>query len=102
MLLSNHREIKTMQLIGAKDGFIKKPYLTSILSMTYMAFILNFIIIVMLFGWIYLIWPELLSFVNWIYVLIALLLVLVFSVVISRISTVNILNKLLRDSFKGN
>ncbi len=96
LIFTNHKEIKIMQLVGARDSFIKKPYIASIMQIIYKSAIWHVIIIVVLLLILFYFLPSLMSFFNPVLMIISVLIVTAMSFLISNISSKKILNGLLK------
>lgn len=94
-LYADRFEIKTMEIIGARDGFIRQPYLKLAGSIAIKAFIISAVLLIGL----------LLLLINgvdgagyilkWYYIMLVLIILFGFSMLITVISTVSIVNKYL-------
>jgi len=89
-------EIKTMELIGAKWGFIKMPYIKTGVLVGFRAFIIAAISIMGLLILVNIYFPNIWEVVNFFYILIALAVILVLGIVIPAITTNSAANRYLR------
>ena len=89
-------EIKTMELIGAKWGFIKMPYIKTGVLIGFKAFIIAAISIMGLLILVNIYFPLIWEVVNFFYILIALGVILVLAIVIPALSTNEAANKYLK------
>lgn len=97
MLTTNHKEIKTMQLVGAKSSFIKKPYRKSIMRMMMKSIILTMIVILLLVIIAGLYIPSFYTYFNIVYLGISILIVVIWSFFITRFWSNRILDNLLKN-----
>lgn len=94
-LYADRWEIKTMEIIGARDSFIRQPYIKIAGGIALKSF---FLATIFLLGFIaYLIYAHqgLYGIVNWFYVGLSLLFIFIVSIIITIASTVRIVNKYL-------
>lgn len=89
-------EIKTMELIGAKWGFIKMPYIKTSVLVGFRAFIIAAISIMGLLILVNLYFDQVWEIVNFYYILIALAVIAVLSLTIPAITTNAAANKYLK------
>jgi len=80
-------EIKTMELIGAKWGFIKMPYIKKGVLVGFRAFIIAAISIMGLLILINIYFPDIWEVVNFFYILISLGVIFILAIVIPAITT---------------
>ncbi len=80
-------EIKTMELIGAKWGFIKMPYIKKGVLVGFRAFIIAAISIMGLLILVNIYFPNIWEVVNFFYILISLGVIFVLAIVIPAITT---------------
>ncbi|MEE9440135.1 MAG: FtsX-like permease family protein [Saprospiraceae bacterium] len=91
-------EIKTMELIGAKWGFIKMPYIKTGVLVGFNAFILATVLIFVILGLIYLYVSQVWEIINMIYILIAIISIFLLSIIIPAITTNSAANKYLKQN----
>lgn len=99
-LYNDLREIKTMQMVGAENFFIKKPYLRNAFFMTTKASVFVLVLIALLYLWVQFsdnIFKEVLGEV---YILLSLIISFIIGFVIIIFSTNGILNRFLRNEIK--
>jgi len=89
-------EIKTMELIGAKWGFIKMPYIKTGVMVGFRAFIIASLFLMGLLILVNIYFPNVWEVVDFIYILIALAVIFVISIVIPAITTNMAANKYLK------
>lgn len=89
-------EIKTMELIGAKWGFIKMPYIKTGVQVGFRAFILASIFLLGLLILINIYFSQIWDVINFYYILISLAVILVISIIIPAITTNTAANKYLK------
>ena len=94
-LYADRFEIKTMEIIGARDGFIRQPYLKLAGKVALRSFIIATVMIsiVVITAWMYLDGAK--DVINWFYVLVTFVLLFVFSVLVNIVATIRIVNKYL-------
>lgn len=80
-------EIKTMELIGAKWGFIKMPYIKTGVMVGFRAFIIAAISIMGLLILVNIYFPNIWEVVNFFYILISLGVIFVLAIIIPAITT---------------
>ncbi len=80
-------EIKTMELIGAKWGFIKMPYIKTGVLVGFRAFIIAAISLMGLLILVNIYFPNIWEVVNFFYILISLAVIFVLAIVIPAITT---------------
>lgn len=97
-MYADRHEIKTMQLIGAKWNFIKMPYIKSSILIGVNGFIIACVLIGVMLVLSNLYVMEIWNILNFIYVLIALLAVLLISIIIPAIVTNQAANRFLNQS----
>jgi cell division transport system permease protein len=94
-LYADRFEIKTMEIIGARDGFIRQPYLKLAGEVAIKSFLIAAIIsLLLLFGARYY-FEGVNDVLRWFYVLITFGIVFAFSMIINIGATVSIVNKYL-------
>lgn len=89
-------EVKTMELIGAKWGFIKMPYIKTSVLVGFRAFIIAAISIMGLLIMVNLYFDQVWEIVNFYYILIALAVIAILSLAIPAITTNAAANKYLK------
>jgi cell division transport system permease protein len=89
-------EIKTMELIGAKWGFIKMPYIKTGVMVGFRAFIIAAISIMGLLILLNIYFPTIWEVVNFFYILTALGVIFVLAIIIPAITTNEAANKYLK------
>ncbi|MFT6335084.1 MAG: cell division transport system permease protein [Saprospiraceae bacterium] len=89
-------EIKTMELIGAKWGFIKMPYIKTGVLVGFRAFIIAAISIMGLLILVNIYFPNIWEVVNFFYILISLGVIFVLAIVIPAITTNSAADKYLK------
>ncbi len=89
-------EIKTMELIGAKWGFIKMPYIKTGVMVGFRAFIIAAISIMGLLILLNIYFPTIWEVVNFFYILTALGVILALAIIIPAITTNEAANKYLK------
>lgn len=97
-LMTDHDKIKTMRLVGAKDKFIQGPYLSKMIKVGLIAGLIALglmLILLVLFG---VISDELSEFLRIEYIIVSGAIALVFSMVISWLSTKAVMHKYLQIS----
>ncbi len=91
-------EIKTMELIGAKWGFIKMPYIKTGVLVGFRAFIIAAISIMGLLILVNIYFPNIWEVVNFFYILISLGVIFVLAIVIPAITTNSAADKYLKNN----
>ncbi len=94
-LMNDKEKIRTMRLVGAKDEFIQKPYLNKMLSVGLRAGLIASVLIGILLFVLFSFSDEFKSFLQVEYILLSIVFALLFSVVISWVSSRLIMNKYL-------
>ena len=89
-------EIKTMELIGAKWGFIKMPYIKTGVLVGFRAFIIAAISIMGLLILVNIYFPNIWEVVNFFYILISLGVIFALAIVIPAITTNSAADKYLK------
>jgi cell division transport system permease protein len=94
-LYADRFEIKTMEIIGARDGFIRQPYLKLAGKVAIRSFVIAtiMILIVVSAAWMYLDGAK--DIINWFYIILTFLLLFLFSVLVNIVATIRIVNKYL-------
>ena len=99
-LYNDLREIKTMQMVGADNYFIKKPYLREGFNMTIKAFIVVIIFIVILYLYVLIGNSMFRDIIQWEYVLLSAVISFLVAFLIILLSTNGILNRFLKNEVK--
>lgn len=94
-------EIKTMELVGAKWNFIKMPYIKTGVIVGFKAFILATLLILLLLLMLYLNFTRIWEVINLFYVLIALVVIFLLSIIIPAITTNAASNKYLKKNINA-
>ncbi|MCB0692120.1 MAG: hypothetical protein KDC16_10780 [Saprospiraceae bacterium] len=97
-LYADRWEIKTMQMVGAKDSFIRMPYLHKARMIAWKSFLVSLFGMFLVIGMIAYSASEALELLRWEYVLLTVICILLLSFLISGISTFNAVNKYLNKS----
>ena len=94
-LYADRFEIKTMEIIGARDGFIRQPYLKLAGKVALRSFIIASILILMVViaAWLYLDGAK--DVLNWFYIILTFILLFIFSILVNLVATIRIVNKYL-------
>lgn len=94
-LYADRFEIKTMEIIGARDGFIRQPYLKLAGKVALRSFIIASILILMVViaAWLYLDGAK--DVLNWFYIILTFILLFIFSIMVNLVATIRIVNKYL-------
>lgn len=88
-------EIKTMEIIGARDNFIRQPYLKIAGKIAFRSFIMASIFIAMILVIIHINFPTMIEIVRWHYISLTFFLILIISLTITITATVRIVNSYL-------
>ena len=88
-------EIKTMEIIGARDNFIRQPYLKIAGKIAIRSFIMASVFIAMILVIIWMNFPGVLEIVRWYYMAITVGLILLISLAITITATIRIVNSYL-------
>ena len=91
-------EIKTMELLGAKWGFIKMPYIKTGVLVGFRAFIIAAISIMGLLILVNIYFPNIWEVVNFFYILISLGVIFILAIVIPAITTNSAADKYLKNN----
>ena len=94
-LYADRWEIKTMEIIGARDSFIRQPYIKIAGKIALKSFAIATIALLLITAGLYYQFPAMTDILKWYYVLLSLLLIFIISLVITVTSTVVIVNKYL-------
>jgi len=89
-------EIKTMELIGARWGFIKMPYIKTGVMVGFRAFIIASLFLMGLLILVNIYFSNIWEVVDFLYILIALAVILIISIVIPALTTSMAANKYLK------
>ncbi len=94
-LYADRFEIKTMEIIGARDGFIRQPYLKIAGKVALRSFIFAAICILLIIvsAWFNLNGAS--DVINWFYITLTLAIIFIFSLVVNVGATIRIVNKYL-------
>jgi cell division transport system permease protein len=94
-LYADRFEIKTMEIIGARDGFIRQPYLKLAGKVAFRSFIIASIVIILVVSsaWFYL--DGAASVINWFFIILTLTSIFIFSLLVNVGATIRIVNKYL-------
>ncbi len=82
-LFADRMEIKTMQLVGAKRGFIAKPYIKEAFVIGTQSFLFAAIMLVICIVLVYLNIPEIGEILNMIYMIFIIILMFLISIIIT-------------------
>jgi cell division transport system permease protein len=94
-LYADRWEIKTMEIIGARDSFIRQPYIKIAGNIALKSFAIAALIIIASTAYAYYRLDGMGEIVKWYFMLISLILIFLISLVITISSTVGIVNKYL-------
>ncbi|MBK8700486.1 MAG: hypothetical protein IPN29_13530 [Saprospiraceae bacterium] len=94
-LYADRWEIKTMEIIGARDGFIRQPYLKIAGNIALKSFAISAVVLLLSTAWMYYQLPEMKDILKWYFVGISLAIIFIISLVITITSTMVIVNKYL-------
>lgn len=94
-LYADRWEIKTMEIIGAKDSFIRQPYIKIAGKIALKSFAAAAIILLSIILYIFFSYKDFSSVLNWFYIGISILFIFIISIVITVSSTITIVNKYL-------
>ena len=89
-------EIKTMEIIGARDSFYRQPYIKIAGKIALKSFAIATIALLIITAALYYQFPAMTDILKWYYVPLSLLLIFIISLVITVTSTVVIVNKILQ------
>lgn len=95
-LESDKKKIKTMELVGASHSFIKRPYMSSALKIGLISAFIAIILLFLLIQLMSLRIPDIQPFINYQYIAIICVLLLVIGVLIPYIATSLIVSKYLK------
>ncbi len=94
-LYADRWEIKTMQMIGAKDSFIRMPYLHKARIIAWRSFLISFFGVFLVLG-ILLYYSDIaMALIRWEFFLVTIVIILLIAFLITGISTFNAVNKYL-------
>lgn len=99
-LYNDLREIKTMQMVGAENFFIKKPYLKNGFEMTVKAFVVVLIFLMALTSYIIFSDSVFKEIIQWEYIILSAFISFLVAFLIILLSTNGILNKFLKYELK--
>lgn len=94
-LYADRWEIKTMEIIGARDSFIRQPYIKIAGKIALKSFAISTAVLLAGCALLYYQWEATADILKWYYVILSLLLMFFISLVITVTSTVIIVNKYL-------
>jgi cell division transport system permease protein len=98
-LYADQAEIKTMVIIGAKDSFIRQPYIKLAGGVAFKSFAIASVLLVIIMFWC-IFSLGLVGIIKWYYVSMALLIIFIISMLICVGSTVAIVNSYLDEEYK--
>lgn len=88
-------EIKTMEIIGARDSFIRQPYIKLAGKIAIRSFLISSFIILLIVGGVWHYIDGMQDVIKWYFVAIILAVIFVFAITITIIATIRIVNKYL-------
>jgi cell division transport system permease protein len=94
-LYADRWEIKTMEIIGARDSFIRQPYIKLAGGIALKSFSIAAILLLSIVAYCYYKIQDASAILNWFYILISIIFIFVISIVITVSSTIAIVNKYL-------
>jgi cell division transport system permease protein len=94
-LYADRWEIKTMEIIGARDGFIRQPYLKIAARIALISFAIASILILLVLAIIYFNFEDVKYILKWYYFILSLAIIFVISLFITIFATITIVNKYL-------
>ena len=100
-LESDKRKIKTMELVGASQAFIKQPYISSALKTGLISSFIAIMLLVLLIMLMCLRIPDITPFINYQYVALIAVILLVIGVMIPYVSTSMIVSNYLKRIYIG-
>ncbi len=100
-LESDKHKIKTMELVGASQAFIKRPYMSSALKIGLISSFIAILLLVVLVQLMSLRIPDISPFINYQYIAIVAVILLVIGVLIPYVSTSMIVSKYLKRIYIG-
>ena len=86
-------EIKTMEIIGARDRFIRQPYLKIAGRIALTSFVISSMLLLLILGLLYINSDFIENVLNLWFVLLSLLIIFLLSFIITISATINIVNK---------
>lgn len=88
-------EIKTMEIIGARDSFIRQPYIKLAGKVAFRSFLISSLIILVILGgtWQYI--DGMQDVIKWYFVGMVIAVLFIFAITITIIATIRIVNKYL-------
>lgn len=97
-LYADRKEIKTMQLVGAKEFFVKLPYIKSSLILGLNAFVFAGSMIAVVVGLCKLYIPDVFGVLDWIYIAITYLFMAIIALIIPAVVTEATTSRYLKES----
>ncbi len=94
-LYADRWEIKTMEIIGARDRFIRQPYLKIAGRISLTSFSLATVFILLIIGALYLNSDFIASAFRWYFLVLSLGIIFIISFIITIVATIRIVNKYL-------
>lgn len=94
-LYADRWEIKTMEIIGARDSFIRQPYLKIAGKIAITSFIIATLLILLVLSLIYLNFEGIKDIIKYLYLFLSIAIIFVISLFITLFATVTIVNKYL-------
>ena len=94
-LYADRWEIKTMEIIGARDSFIRQPYIKIAGNIALKSFGIAAFLLLTIVAYIYFNYNDFSVVINWFYIIISIIFIFIISIAITVISTVSIVNKYL-------
>lgn len=94
-LYADRWEIKTMEIIGARDSFIRQPYIKIGGNIALRSFAFASLFLFLILFWIGFKFDGFYELLKWYYILIAIFLIFIISLVINISSTIIVVNKYL-------
>ena len=94
-LYADRWEIKTMELVGARKAFIRKPYVAHGRIIGQSAFMLASVALLVTLGILFLVFSFTSTLLFWPFILVTLLILFVISTLITMVSTFTVVNKFL-------
>ena len=94
-LYADRWEIKTMEIIGARDSFIRQPYIKIAGNIALKSFGIAAFLLLAIVAYIYFNYNDFSVVINWFYIIISIIFIFIISIAITVISTVSIVNKYL-------
>lgn len=94
-LYADRWEIKTMEIIGARDSFIRQPYLKIAGKIAITSFMIATLLILLVLTLIYLNFEGIKEIIKYLYLFLSIAIIFVISLFITLFATVTIVNKYL-------